>query len=281
MQGWRERNIMAKIRSPHYPSQTLEEAIQRVEQVYNLEHTHSSPRNVVAEGLGYTSLNGASLSVIATLTRYGLLEAVGDGLLKVSDDAVSVLVLDDGEPEKTAALQRLAFTPKLFTEIREKYGEQLPSDVNLKHFLIQQKKFLPKASDEVIRVYRENLKFVTAQNESCNVSDDKPQKQPEGQTPMTQISAAISAQNQTNIATPPAPQMPVGVHEFSFPLSIQRNVKAVVTIYGDKVQRRDLDFLQKQITVLIEGFEDEPEAQPSPQITSTNENSTQSDKTSQ
>jgi len=62
---------MAKIRSPHYPSQTLEEAIQRVEQVYNLEHTHPSPRNVVAQGLGYTSLNGASLSVIATLTRYG------------------------------------------------------------------------------------------------------------------------------------------------------------------------------------------------------------------
>jgi hypothetical protein len=55
----------------------------------------------------------------------------------------------------------LAFNPSLFAELNSGSAYELPSDVNLKHYLIQQKAFLPKAAEDVIRVYRENLELVT------------------------------------------------------------------------------------------------------------------------
>lgn len=47
-------------------------------------------------------------------------------------------------------------------------------------------------------------------------------------------------------------------HEFSFPLSFQRDIQATVTISGSgKLKRRDLEVLQKKVAVLLEGFEEE------------------------
>ncbi|MDT4966833.1 MAG: hypothetical protein QOJ64_1570, partial [Acidobacteriota bacterium] len=243
---------MAK-RSPNYPSLTLEQAYEKVRKVYDEEHTHAAPREVVALALGYTSLNGASLSVIGTLVAYGLLEKVGTGNLKVSADTVSILELDEGHPKRQEALDRLAFTPKLFAELKETFGASPPSDINLKHFLIQDKAFLPKAAMDVIRVYRANLELVTEQTESYdsgagNLPKGAPPPMPEPQPQNTQIIPPIQAPNSSK-----------GVHEFSFPLSFQRDVKAVITIYGDKLQRRDLEFLKRKVGDLLEGFDEEPE----------------------
>jgi hypothetical protein len=160
---------MAKLRSPNYPKHTLEEACRKVEKVYKAEHTHPAAREVVAKDLGYTSLNGASLTMIGTLNSYGLLKSEGDEL-RVSDDAVAILELPEGDPERVAALRRRAFAPKLFEELKASFPDKLPSDVNLRHYLIK-KKFLPKAADEVIRTYRENLELVAAEDEEYSSSD--------------------------------------------------------------------------------------------------------------
>lgn len=252
---------MAK-RSPNYPSMTLEEAIAKTQAVYEQEHKNAAPREVVAAALGYNGLNGASLSRIATLASYGLLEKAGSGSLKVSADAVSVLVLDEGHPTREAALQRLAFTPKLFAELRQKFGAQLPSNINLKHFLIQEKDFLPKAADEVIRIYRENLELVTEVGEDydggekADTGEQPPMQQPntadQPQRSPSPSSAGKSGQSQSK-----------GIFEFSFPLSFQRDVKATITIYGEKLKKRDLEFLQAKVGDLLKGFEDEePEPRP-------------------
>ena len=72
---------MAKLRSPNYPSISLENALAKIKKVYDVEHTHPAAREVIAKALGYNTLNGTSLSLLATLSRYGLLEKTGkDGL---------------------------------------------------------------------------------------------------------------------------------------------------------------------------------------------------------
>src|SRR5205807_7636047 len=146
---------MAKLRSPNFPKFDLETAITKINQVYQAEHTHAADKEVIARDLGYTSLNGASLTTIGALNSYGLLESEGDGL-KVGGDAVTILELPKGHAERVAALRRRAFTPKLFADLKQEFGDNLPSDVNLRHSLIK-KKFLPKAADEAIRVYRETI----------------------------------------------------------------------------------------------------------------------------
>jgi hypothetical protein len=250
---------MAK-RSPNYPSMTLEEAVEKTRAVYQQEHKNAAARQVVAAALGYNGLNGASLSRIAALSSYGLLEKAGSGSLKVSPDAVSILVLDEGHPTRTAALQKLAFTPKLFAELKQKFGNELPSNINLKHFLIQEKDFLPKAADEVIRIYRENLELVTEAGEPYDGGEnadtgERPPMQQQQRTseqsprsPAASATADRSAQQSTTAK---------GIHEFSFPLSFQRDVRATITIYGSKLKRRDLEFLKKKVGDLLEGFEDE------------------------
>jgi len=251
-------------RSPNYPSMSLEDAIAKTKAVYEQEHKNAAPREVVAAALGYNGLNGASLSRIAALASYGLLEKAGSGSLKVSPDAVSVLVLDEGHPTREAALQRLAFTPKLFAELRERFGDQLPSNINLKHFLIQEKDFLPKAADEVIRIYRENLELVTAVEEPYDGGEKADTGEP---PPMQQQSSVVEPAQRASASavSRSAPSQARGIFEFSFPLSFQRDVKATITIYGDKLKKRDLEFLQAKVADLLKGFEDEePEPQERP-----------------
>ena len=157
---------MNKGRSPNYPQLTLQDAIEKIRQVYVAEHTHKADKEVVAKTLGYSGMNGKSLMLMGTLKRYGLLEVEGDGF-KVSDDAVTILELTPTEPEYVEALERTAYASPLFAELRETYGDNLPSDVNLRHYLIK-KKFLPKAADDVIRIYRANLELVTQQSKQYN-----------------------------------------------------------------------------------------------------------------
>ena len=149
---------MAKLRSPNYPSLTLAEAIEKVRLVYAVEHTHPTPKEVIAKDLGYGSVNGSSLTAIGALRRYGLLEDAGDGM-RVSDDAVCILELPAGDSARNEALKRTAFSPGPFSDLQNEFGMALPGEANLRHWLIK-REFLPRAADELIRVYRANLDLV-------------------------------------------------------------------------------------------------------------------------
>lgn len=254
---------MAK-RSPNYPQLTLREALEAVRKVYTAQHTYPAEREVVAQNLGYKGLNGASLPVLGALNRYGLLVSEGEQL-KVSDDAVTILELPADNEERQAALRRAAYATTVFNQMSETYGEKPPNDVTLRHDLIK-KKFLPKAADEVIRIYRDNLELVTpeapAYTPPANAANQKAGGTP-AMTGQTQTQTAQSKELTPTAYEEAAMAQGAGVHQFSFPLSFQRDVKATITIYGDKLKRRDLEFLKKKVGDLLEGFEDE---EPEPQV---------------
>ncbi len=159
-----------RTRSPNYPRLNLADAIERANRLYKAEHTHKTDKESVAVALGYTSLNGASLTAISTLKQYGLLQEDGDGL-RVSQDVVALTMLPEGDPERIEALQRAASAPRLFSELRETYGETLPSDVSLRYALVK-KGFSEKAANEVIRVYRDTLELVSEETGDYNDADD-------------------------------------------------------------------------------------------------------------
>ncbi len=172
-------------RSPNYPRLSLADAIERVSKLYKKEGTHKTTREAVAEGLDYTSLNGASLGMISTLKQYGLLEEDADGI-RVSQDTVALVMLPAGDHERVEALQRSAFAPRLFSELREEYGETLPSDVSLRYALIK-KGYSEKASGEVIRAYRDTLELVS--EESADYTDADAEDRQGSEPPMTQPTA--------------------------------------------------------------------------------------------
>lgn len=150
---------MAKTRSPNYPSLNLRDAISKACALWEKEYQHPTPREVVAKSLGYSGLNGASMSQIGALRSYGLIEQVGDQSLKVTDIAMTAFIHDPGSPERKEAIQQMAFAPAVFSELRSVYGQTLPSNSNVTAHLIR-KGFTPKSATEVIRTYRDTLDFV-------------------------------------------------------------------------------------------------------------------------
>ncbi|MFP5501819.1 MAG: hypothetical protein ACLGIN_04965 [Candidatus Sericytochromatia bacterium] len=150
---------MAGERSPNYPIISLAEGVNRVSAIYERERTHAADKDVIAKDLGFGSLNGASRGIISALRKYGLL-IEEDDQLKVSTDALDILLHSPGRPERLNALTKAAFSPPLFAELRGIFGMSLPSDENLRAHLIK-RGFNPNTVTNVIASYRDTVSMVT------------------------------------------------------------------------------------------------------------------------
>lgn len=172
-------------RSPNYPAIGLEEAIKKTKAIYDQEHKNPTDKEVMAKHLGYNGLNGASLTTISALTKYGLLEAVGPKQLKVSASGESLIWLEKGNPERVKLLKEVAFAPSLFSDLRDAFPEKLPSDQSLRYHLIR-KEFNPNTVDSAIRAYRDTLEFVNAEEEALVSSASDGSEQPSEELMQTQ-----------------------------------------------------------------------------------------------
>jgi|ERR1700722_18984011 len=224
---------MAHQRSPNCPQITFTEAAEKGRKVYEKEHTHPAAKLVIASDLGYTSINGRSLSMIGALRQYGVLEGSGEAM-RVSDDAVAYYELEDGE-ERKAAIARMSFKPSLFEELRTQFGATTPSEANLKHWLIK-KEFLPKAATDVIRVYKANLELVAG--EQSGYSEPDPKK---GEAIMNEVVNSKFPAQKTNPT----------VQTYAFALS--PDAKAELSLRGT-ITPEDLDLLRDHIELTIKAL---------------------------
>jgi hypothetical protein len=230
---------MPSHRSPNCPQITFAEAALKGRKVYDKEHTHPAPKAAVAEDLGYSGINGRALSIIGALRQYGILEGNSESL-RITEDAVAFYELDEGR-ERSEALQRMLFAPPFFESLRQQFGETLPSEATLKHHLIREG-FLPKAADEVTRVYRENLELVKSWPKhseeetslALQISSPSHSSQPIG-VPYSNVATAA---NGSTLA-------------FSFPLSLE--TKADLIIRGS-ISGAELEMLKDQIELTIKAL---------------------------
>lgn len=150
--------VTIKLRSPRYPVIGLNEAIERVRAVYGKDHLNAIPKAVVAEHMGYNTLNGASLGVISAASKFGLLSG-GSDAMKVSDRALAILVHEKGNPARIEAVQAASRSPALFEELFVEFPDGA-SDNAIRSFLLGRKKFLPSAVPAAIRAFRDTLAFI-------------------------------------------------------------------------------------------------------------------------
>ncbi len=231
---------MATHRSPNCPQISFSEAVEKGRKVYAKEHTHPAPKAAVAEDLGYSSMSGRALSIIGALRQYGILEGPGEAM-RITEDAVVFYELEDGT-ERNEALRRMIFAPPFFESLRQQFGESLPSESTLKHHLIKEG-FLPKAADEVISVYRENIELVKNMPKRYTETVLVPEQPPMAAAP---IPVAYSAAPALPPSTPAG-----GVLSYSFPLSMEAT--ADLHIRG-KVSIDELDMLRDHIELTIKAL---------------------------
>jgi hypothetical protein len=152
---------MGRSRSPSYPQVGLREAVQRVKCVYDRDYQNVLTREVAAERLGYSGLNGKSLAVLAALGRYGLMEGRGDEV-RVTDLAARILAYPVASPERSEAVAEAARKPALFGRLDERFAEGAASDAAIRAWLVTQG-FIPPAAEAAVRSYRETKQFLAEQ----------------------------------------------------------------------------------------------------------------------
>lgn len=103
-------SVIGVSKAPYY---SLGVSIERVKKVYEQMGTKPMARDVLAGELGYQSLSGTSVSAMASLRKYGLIEGRTDST-RVSSDG-QILAIDDPQSnDYREALGRCARRPQVF-----------------------------------------------------------------------------------------------------------------------------------------------------------------------
>lgn len=162
-------------RSPRCPSIALEEAMQRIGDLYEKENKHAVAADAAAQGLGYKDANsGAAKTMIASVSYYGLLNRGADGKLSVSSDFEKYKYAPNNDV-KAKFINEWLKKPKVFGELIAKYGDNFPSDAALKYELIEMG-FKPDAAEDALNVLKRSVDFVKSQGgivPIAEVADDE------------------------------------------------------------------------------------------------------------
>jgi hypothetical protein len=249
------------MRSPNYPQLSLPEAINKAQEVYAAIHTAKASPIKIAEKLGYSSLNGRSMGVLSALKKYGLLAGKGNEL-GVTHDAVIIFERPDDHPEKREAIRNAALSVPLFAELYERFGRQIQDQPGLRLHLTKLG-FSRVAMDEIVANYLDTVRLVTPPPDDYTAL--VPSFTKEGESAMQSSSPSIQQGSETPTAPPatlsqPKPTSSEDMKAWSFPLSIQRNIDAVITIHGGKLKKRDLEVLGRKVRDLIDAWEEDEES---------------------
>jgi hypothetical protein len=156
-----------RIRSPNYPALSLGDALNKVSLLYKNLHNHPGPREVIAKGMGYASLNGSSMTAISALHKYGLLEGRGDEI-RVSNRAMRIMH-PESEEERSIATKEAASEPDLFRELDDRFPGAVPNEELLRNYLLR-RNFAPSAVSQVILSYRETKELVGGESDGYDSS---------------------------------------------------------------------------------------------------------------
>jgi hypothetical protein len=150
----------ARQKSPSYPSYPLEQALVAVRKIYDKDRRVASSRDIAAKHMGYTATSGSGLRMLATLSQFALILGAGNGKIRVSELAESLLHPRDKREKATLLLQAL-HSPKLFGQLIDEHGlEHLPSDENLRSHLVRTYHFSPTTADDFLRCFRHSVAYV-------------------------------------------------------------------------------------------------------------------------
>lgn len=248
---------MAKARSPGYPTIGLREAIEKVRLVYQKDYQNRVPRRVVAEHMGYQSLNGKSLGVLSAVSKFGLIEGRGDENY-VSDLALQIIAHAPGTPERAQAIIDAASRPELFADLDTRFPGGKASDAGIRSYLMT-KKFIPGAADMAIRAYRETKGLV---NEEAGNYTAESIVESEPNEAKQMSAAPDTSQSRHHVLSASMPTL-AGEREFlRGPLTRDSAYRLMVSgEIGAKELGKIIRLLTLQQQLLLE-IDEEPEARP-------------------
>lgn len=239
-----------RVRSPRYPSIGLKDAVDLAKKIYAKDGMHPLDRESAVQHLGYTSLNGASATVLASLKQYGLTADAGTGMLRLTELALDIIE-PTSEDTQRSSLQVAAYSPDLFAALRERFPEKPPSESNLRAHLVRQG-FTPAAVKSIIPSYLETHEYITSIGEigkdgavlepAAHAASDRQPEGPhlKGNPYAMQGTPQLPATSQTNA-------VPVGTRRMVFDTE---EGEAIFT-YPDALSDASIDDLEAWLALVV------------------------------
>jgi len=196
----------SRVRSPAYPSITLERAIEYAVILFGKEHRGQIAPDVAARHMGFKGRTGGGARALAALRQYGLLQVV-DGSAALTERALDlVLAPDEASPHRRDALRAAALSPKLHRELWELADDgPLPSDDQLEYYLVRERNFNPNRVERFLKSFRQTI-------ESAGLAGpkrDDPAEQSGGETAPNDGPAPAAATAPSPAATGPHISFPL------------------------------------------------------------------------
>lgn len=160
-------------RSPNYPSQGLEWAIDAGLKLLDKEGLHPVVPDIIATNLGYKDAsNGRVKRVLANLKAFGILQKASGTKLAVAPE-LRKFKLTPNEADKAVFVGHWLKKPALYSKLLLKYNDNLPSDKALIFELVDEHHFLEGAARAAIEVFRASLSYAEAYSGALEVSAEE------------------------------------------------------------------------------------------------------------
>lgn len=132
--------------------------------IYENDSTHAIDRESAVKHIGYSTLNGASSTVLASLKQYGLTVDSGKGMLRLTDVALDIVEPESDEAYRLA-LMVAAQAPDLFASLQERFSGKAPSESTLRAHLVRQG-FTATAIKSIVPAYLDTHEFAASLKET-------------------------------------------------------------------------------------------------------------------
>ncbi|HEX6205734.1 MAG TPA: hypothetical protein VFZ29_08000 [Solirubrobacterales bacterium] len=155
-----EAHTPKRHRSPSYPAIDLGKAVSRAEALYQHEGKYPAPVDAILAHWGYSGMNGRASRQLAAVKKFGLIDDEGSKTsrqVRLTDLGLRIVMPDS--PERSEGLRAAAMKPAIHQELREKFSDGLPSDRNVRWYLVSERGFSEIAAKELITEYRATLRF--------------------------------------------------------------------------------------------------------------------------
>jgi len=247
-----------KPRSPRYPCISLREAVKNARALSEKEGRAFVAKEVAVNVWGYNKLHGRSLTILASMAQYGLIN-YQTGNVGISEDAFTIINAPRNSPERKAALEKCSKLPAIFDELYQNYPDNLPSDESLK-WTLKQRGFTEEGAQITINCLRDTNMFITEELKDYT-----------GGNGVTEV-IGVKKEKQEFRGLPLIPQKPQydspkGNFVLSFTLPTGKNV--TLTISGCKLTSLEIGFAKQLLNNHLEIYEKNlPKEEPKEEATS-------------
>jgi len=249
-------------RSPNSPGIPIDDAIDRIRQVYENDKRAFTSVSAILEHLGYSTkggLSGTSGRIVSALRQYGLLDEQG-GQYRVSDLAFRILHLPEDSEERAALIRKAALEPAIFKKLLNFYQGEIPSDTALRSQLVLHEGFNPDSVDRFIQVFRRTIGIANPSPSDYTAGEETQEARP--QTGGTPMQPTLRSPSREETARQFASSTAAQLHALGVPVpgsgkqlrfNISRDSEAQV-IFSGPVTQEAIDKLAKMLELQKDTF---------------------------